>query len=66
MIALVSAHRDGKSVRDFSTFIRAELSLFVGVGTAAIFLGTGNRLVEIIMHPVALIAVFLWLFAVIL
>src|SRR5256714_14606107 len=66
MIALVSAHRDGKSVRDFSTFIRAELSLFVGVGTAAIFFGTGNRLVEIIMHPVALIVVFLWLFAVIL
>src|SRR6478672_13397368 len=66
MIALVSAHRDGKSVRNFSTFIRAELSLFVGVGTAAIFLGTGNRLVEIIMHPVALMAVFLWLFAVIL
>ena len=66
MIALVSAHRDGKSVRDFSTFIRAELSLFVGVGTAAIFLGTGNRLVEIIMHPVALMVVFLWLFAVIL
>jgi Ca2+:H+ antiporter len=63
MIALVSAHRDGKSVRDF---IRAELSLFVGVGTVAIFLGTGNRLVEIIGHPVALIAVFLWLFAVIL
>ena len=66
MIALVSAHRDGKSVRDFSTFIRAELSLVVGVGTAAIFLGTGNRLVEIIMHPVALMVVFLWLFAVIL
>ncbi|HMI47724.1 MAG TPA: hypothetical protein VK481_03555, partial [Gemmatimonadaceae bacterium] len=66
MIALVSAHRDGKSVRDFSTFIRAELSLFVGVGTGAIFLGTGNRLVEIIMHPVALMVVFLWLFAVIL
>src|SRR6185295_11821425 len=54
------------SVRDFSTFIRAELSLVVGVGTAAIFLGTGNRLVEIIAHPVALIVVFLWLFAVIL
>src|SRR6478736_3817106 len=66
MIALVSAHRDGKSVRNFSTFIRAELSLFVGVGTAAIFLGTGNRLVEIIMHPVALMVVFFWLFAVIL
>src|ERR1700745_1032221 len=66
MIALVSAHRKGKSVRNFSTFIRAELSLFVGVGTAAIFLGTGNRLVEIGAPPVALIFVFLWLFAVIL
>src|SRR4030095_10270096 len=46
--------------------IRAELALIFGVLTAAIFLGTGNRLVEIIMHPVALIAVFVWLFAVIL
>ena len=30
------------------------------------FFGTGSRLVEIIGHPVALIVVFLWLFAVIL
>ena len=40
--------------------------MFVGVGTAAIFLGTGSRLVEIIRHPVALMVVFLWLFGVIL
>jgi Ca2+:H+ antiporter len=66
MIALVSVHRNGKRPRDFSAFIRAELSLFVGLGTAAIFFGTGNRLVEIIAHPVALVVVFLWLFAVIL
>jgi Ca2+:H+ antiporter len=46
--------------------IRAELALIFGISTAAIFLGTGNRLVEIIEHPVALIVVFLWLFAVIL
>src|SRR4029453_17965470 len=46
--------------------IRAELALIFGVLTAAIFLGTGNRLVEIIVHPVALIVVFFWLFAVIL
>jgi Ca2+:H+ antiporter len=66
MIALMSAHGDEKSVRDFSTFIRAELCLFIGIGTAAIFLGTGSRLVEIVAHPVALAVVFLWLFAVIL
>jgi Ca2+:H+ antiporter len=46
--------------------LRAELALIFGISTAAIFLGTGNRLVEIIAHPVALILVFLWLFAVIL
>ena len=46
--------------------VRAELALIFGILTAVIFLGTGNRLVEIIGHPVALIVVFLWLFAVIL
>jgi Ca2+:H+ antiporter len=46
--------------------IRAELALIFGMLTAAIFFGTGNRLVEIIGHPVALIVVFLWLFAAIL
>jgi len=66
MIALVSAHRDRKHDGNFGTLIRAELCLFVGLGTAAIFFGTGDRLVEIIAHPVALILVFLWLFAVIL
>src|SRR4030095_7514844 len=66
MIALVSVHRNGKRAWDFSAFVRAELSLFVGVGTAAIFFGTGSQLVEIVAHPVALITVFFWLFAVIL
>ncbi len=46
--------------------MRNEFSLLIGVGTVAIFWGTGTRLVEIIAHPVALILVFLWLFAVIL
>jgi Ca2+:H+ antiporter len=46
--------------------IREELSLIFGISTAAIFFATGDRLVEIIGHPVALIVVFLWLFAVIL
>jgi Ca2+:H+ antiporter len=49
-----------------ASLIRSEFSLIIGVVTAAIFFGTGNRLVEIIAHPVALIVVFLWLFAVIL
>ena len=46
--------------------IRAELALIFGVVTAAIFLWSGSALIEIIGHPVALIVVFLWLFAAIL
>ena len=66
MIALVSAHRDRKRDGNSNTLIRAELCLFVGLGTTAIFFGTGSRLVEIAAHPVGLTVVFLWLFAVIL
>ena len=46
--------------------MRNEFSLLIGLGTVAIFWSTGSRLVEIIAHPVALIVVFVWLFAVIL
>ncbi len=46
--------------------IRAELALIFGIVTAAIFLWAGSALIEIIGHPVALIVVFLWLFAAIL
>jgi Ca2+:H+ antiporter len=46
--------------------IRAELALIFGVVTATIFLWAGSALIEIIGHPVALIVVFLWLFAAIL
>jgi hypothetical protein len=43
--------------------VRAELALVISMGTAAIFFGTRNRLVENITHPVLLMAaVFLWLF----
>ena len=66
MLALVSGNRTGRIVKDFSAFIRTELSLPIGLGTAAIFLATGSRLVEIMARPIALVAVFLWLFAVIL
>jgi Ca2+:H+ antiporter len=66
MIALVSAHSDRKRDGNISTFIRSELCSFIGLGTTAIFFGTGSRLVEIVAHPVGLIVVFLWLFTVIL
>jgi Ca2+:H+ antiporter len=55
-----------KSAARLRNAARSELALFIGLGTVAIFWGTGSRLVEIIAQPIALIVVFLWLFAVIL
>jgi Ca2+:H+ antiporter len=52
--------------QSFGDNVRNEFSLLIGLGTVAIFWSTGSRLVEIIAHPVALIVVFVWLFAVIL
>ena len=52
--------------RSLGDKIRAEFPFLIGLGTVAVFWGTGSRLVEIIAHPVTLIVVFLWLFAVIL
>jgi len=46
--------------------MRREFPLLIGLGTAAIFFAAGNQFVELAGHPVAMIAVFLWLFAVIL
>jgi Ca2+:H+ antiporter len=55
-----------KSNKPFGGSMRSEFPLLIGVATVAIFWSTGNRLVEIIAHPVALIVVFVWLFGVIL
>jgi Ca2+:H+ antiporter len=54
------------SAQSFGDRMRSEFPLLVGLGTVAIFWSTGSRLVELVGHPVALIVVFLWLFAVIL
>ena len=53
---------DGRSVPGFRDFTRAEFALFIGLGTAAIFLGTGSQLVENIANPFWLSVIFLWLF----
>jgi Ca2+:H+ antiporter len=58
--------RPSESPAHFGNVMRNEFPLLIGVGTVAIFWSTGSRLVEFIAHPVALIVVFLWLFAVIL
>jgi Ca2+:H+ antiporter len=45
--------------------VLGEFPLLISFGTAAIFFAAGSQLVEIIGHPVVLVVVFLWLFAVI-
>src|SRR6266478_1100837 len=55
-----------KSAHHFGDALRREFPLLIGLGTAAIFFAAGNQFVELAGHPVAMIAVFLWLFAVIL
>jgi Ca2+:H+ antiporter len=66
MFRKAKSGHDANRPQFFGDTIGREVALFIGLGTVAIFWGTGNRLVEIIAHPVALIVVFLWLFAVIL
>ena len=58
--------RQAKSDHNFGDAIRREFPLLVGLGTAAIFFAAGSQFVELVGHPVAMIGVFLWLFAVVL
>jgi Ca2+:H+ antiporter len=57
--------RQAKSTEPLGKAVLGELPLLIGFGTAAIFFAAGSQLVEIVGHPVVLIVVFLWLFAVI-
>jgi Ca2+:H+ antiporter len=58
--------REAKSAEGFVSILRAEFALLISLGTIAFFFGTGNRVVEDIAHPLLLVLVFFWLFAVIL
>ena len=58
--------RGPKSAEGFVGILRAEFALLISLGTIAFFFGTGNRVVEDIAHPLLLVLVFFWLFAVIL
>jgi Ca2+:H+ antiporter len=66
MSGKTEANPDAKSATGFRAFIRSEFVLIISLGSVAIFFGTGNRLVEIITHPVGLVVIFLWLFVVVL
>jgi Ca2+:H+ antiporter len=67
MLAPMSVKTESDAgAKNSPSIMRAEFPLLIGVGTAAIFFGTGSRLVEIIGQPVVLAVIFLWLFVVIL
>src|ERR1700736_1046084 len=51
-----------RSARGFSSFLRAEFPLFIGLASAAIFLALGSEAVENVDHPLALAGFFVWLF----
>jgi Ca2+:H+ antiporter len=50
----------------FIAFMRSEYPLFIGLGTAAIFLATGDTLVEGLANPLFLGGIFIWLFGTVL
>src|SRR5213596_2033549 len=58
--------RQPKSARYSENPVSSEFALLIGFGTAAIFLAAGSQFVELVAHPVAMVVVFLWLFAIIL
>src|SRR5438132_1723527 len=66
MSVMTQRNRQATSASGSRSVVRSEFVLAIALGTAAIFFSAGSQLVEIMAHPVALIGVFLWLFAVIL
>lgn len=66
LVPILEKTEPNGSAKSWRNAVRAESALFVSAGTVAIFFGTGSRLVEIAAYPAILIAVFLWLFAIIL
>jgi Ca2+:H+ antiporter len=66
MSGTVEPKRQAKDVSNFRNVIGTEFPLIVSLGTVAIFFAAGSQFVELAAHPVAMIVVFVWLFAVIL
>src|SRR5438128_12331043 len=57
---------NAKNGQRFLSAVRAEFVLLISLGTAAILIAMGNRPLEEATHPMLLVLIFFWLFAVIL
>src|SRR5438132_11720747 len=66
MSVMTQRNRQATSASGSRSVVRSEFVLAIALGTSASCFSAGSQLVEIMAHPVALIGVFLWLFAVIL
>jgi Ca2+:H+ antiporter len=67
MLAPMSAKTESDAdAKNFSSIMRAEFPLLIGLATSAIFFALGNQLNEVTTHPLPLVGIFVWLFAVIL
>ena len=66
MSAKADVVQQAKNAQQPSGVIRTEYPLLVGFVTVGIFLLLGDRLNEVTTHPLPLIGIFVWLFAVIL
>src|SRR5438034_4429411 len=70
MLAPMSEKTEGnlnaKRSQGFLSAVRAEFALLISLGTAAILIAIGNRLLEDVTHPLLLLIILFWLFAVIL
>src|ERR1700732_1618301 len=61
-LAAVHASTNGaRSAKGFTSFLRAEFPLIIGLASAAFFLAIGSGAVEEVDHPLALAGVFVWL-----
>jgi len=70
MFAPMSEKTEGnlnaKRSQGFLSAVRAEFALLISLGTAAILIAIGNRLLEDVTHPLLLLIILFWLFATIL
>src|SRR5437870_12800385 len=67
MLAPMSEKTEGnlnaKRSQGFLSAVRAEFALLISLGTAAILIAIGNRLLEDVTHLLLLLIVLFWLFA---
>src|SRR5438093_6151570 len=70
MLASMSEKTEGnlnaKRSQGFLSAVRAEFALLISLGTAAILIAIGNRPLEDTTHPLLLLIILCWLFAIIL